>query len=411
MTGSTDLQHIVWITETASAIGGCEAYIAETARALRSRGLRSTLLYNPEQPSTIDYLNGFDAAFPMVSPTEQINQLTPDIVYIHRLQGIDKTHQIAAASARTVRFFHDHRLFCLREHKYTALTHRTCTRRLGAHCLACPGWLGRRKGFPYLKINRLSSLRRELDANRRFDHFVVGSSYMADHLGDHDFPDSRIHQLPLYAPSPSVPESTTEPELLLFVGQLVRGKGVDTLLRALALMESPVRLAIVGSGPQQDDLQRLARDLGVHSQVAFEGYLTGQQKSQFYAQAAVVVMPSRAPETFGLVGLEAMSFSTPVVASDVGGIGQWLHHGKNGVKISPNDPAALAAALQLLVTHPTQARVMGAAGRRLFEQQFTEDRHIDGLIDLFSSIAGQEVPDHQSPQPHTPSPQLIGQSL
>ncbi|MCQ6458653.1 glycosyltransferase family 4 protein, partial [Vibrio parahaemolyticus] len=72
--------------------------------------------------------------------------------------------------------------------------------------------------------------------------------------------------------------------------------------------------------------------------------------ASYYGRAQFVVMPSRMPEPFGLVGLEAMAAGVPVIASDVGGVREWLEDGRNGIAVPFGDAAAMAAAMDRLAT-------------------------------------------------------------
>ena len=107
----------------------------------------------------------------------------------------------------------------------------------------------------------------------------------------------------------------------LFVGQLVRGKGVDTLLNAFAKLQSKESLLdICGDGKQREELEEKSKGLGISSRIKFHGKVTADELSHYYDNAYAVVIPSRAPETFNLVGVEAMKHAKAVIATDVGGI-------------------------------------------------------------------------------------------
>lgn len=231
------LAHVLWIGESADYQGGCERYMAETAALLAARGVRSTLLYDPELPSSSDYLARFDAAFPAVDVAAQVADIRPDVVYVQRLSGAERIDALADVDVPVARFFHDHRLFCLREHKYTTLGRRTCTETTGTGCYACLGMIGRSPEWPGVRIKTLGSLEREQAANRRLDAFVVGSHYMADHVAAHGFDADRVHVNPLFAERPAdAPDVERRTDRLLFVGQLVNGKGLDLLLHALSTL-------------------------------------------------------------------------------------------------------------------------------------------------------------------------------
>jgi glycosyltransferase involved in cell wall biosynthesis len=101
-----------------------------------------------------------------------------------------------------------------------------------------------------------------------------------------------------------------------------------------------------------------------------------------------LVVPSRSPETFGLVGLEAMQRGLPVVASRVGGMGEWLREGETGLGFPSGDAAALAQAIDWLLDRPDVAAGMGRAGRLRVDSCFKAGRHLDGLVDLFDEVSG-----------------------
>ena len=386
--------HVLWVNDHAAFQGGAERYVHGTAALLAARSVHSSLLYDVDTPVDPAFARAFGrGAFPMVDLPRQVASLRPDIIYVHRLGDRGRLGQLRDCGVPIVRFFHDHQLFCLREHKYTGFGHETCTRSVGLHCYACPGFLHRRPDRS-LHVRTLRDLRSEQADNRRLDAFVVGSSYMADQVADHGFARERITVLPLFTESrPAQPTSTArERDLLLFVGQVVRGKGLDVLLRALAATRHAARLAVAGSGAQLDEARALASTLGLGARVAFLGSLDPSQLEVLYARAVALVVPSRSPETFGLVGLEAMQRGVPVIASRVGGMGEWLREGETGLGFPSGDATALANAIDWVLDHPDAAASMGGVGRARVESLFHPDRHLDGLVGLFGEISKRRMP-------------------
>jgi glycosyltransferase involved in cell wall biosynthesis len=165
---------------------------------------------------------------------------------------------------------------------------------------------------------------------------------------------------------------------LLAVGRLVAKKGFDVLVDAIALVERPVRLTVIGTGPLLGDLQSqiAARRLG--DRVELAGRRTHTTLPNEYARAHIVAVPSvvdTAGDRDGLpnVVLEAMASSRPVVASDVAAVSTAVGHGHTGLLVRPGDPAALAAALTSLVDDPARRLTMGRAGRAVVEHDFDLD--------------------------------------
>jgi glycosyltransferase involved in cell wall biosynthesis len=383
---------VAWLNEGASPLGGAERYVRETARELGERGVESLLLYDVNvSPDPHPVMREpFAGVFPIVDLARQLRELAPDVVYVHQLASLTAQRALRDSPAPVVRFFHDHRLFCLREHKYTTLGKETCTKTVGAACYPCLGFVGRAEGWPGVKLASPRRLRAEQELARRHCAFVVGSRYMAEHVVAHGFERERMHVLPLYARVPPAPPTPVEREedLLLFAGALTTGKGLDVLLRAMARTAHPCRLAVVGQGRQEAELRALVDGLGLSGRVSFLGPLAPEALSTLYRRAACVVFPSRAPETFGLVGIEAMGHGTPVIASRVGGVDEWLTDGGTGLGVRPNDPVGLAAAIDRLMAAPALRRTLGQRALEAYQERFLPERHVTRLLALLESVAG-----------------------
>jgi len=377
---------LIWINEHAAGVGGAERALFDAAGQLAAAGCENHLLYSAGGTLEAGFTQGFVGAYPIVDLPAQVEALRPAIVYAHRVPGIALAEGLAGLSVPVIRFHHDHELFCLRRHKYTTIGAHTCSRRTSAMaCYPCLGFLGPGRGALPISFRRLGPLHAEQAANRRFAGHVVASHYLREHLIEHDFPAERIHVLPPGITLPDVaPAVETGP--VLFVGQLVRGKGVDILLAALARLPG-VTAEIVGSGGQADELKSTARHLGLAERVRFLGHCDGSALAAAWNRAALVAVPSRAPETFNLVGIEALARGIPVVATAVGGMGEWLRDGVTGIAVPANDPGALAAAITRMRADPAQGRRFALAGRDIVAAKFTCAAHRDGLLTLFRSIA------------------------
>ncbi len=147
------------------------------------------------------------------------------------------------------------------------------------------------------------------------------------------------------------------PGRILFVGRLEPMKGVDTLLEAFAVMvrgsqrlapHHDSRIRIVGDGSQREMLERMATELGIADRVTFVGKVNHDQIAREYAQAEIFCGLSRS-EAFGNVFIEAQAAGCAVVATDLGGIPDIVHHEVTGLLVPPNDPSAAATAIERLL--------------------------------------------------------------
>jgi glycosyltransferase involved in cell wall biosynthesis len=151
---------------------------------------------------------------------------------------------------------------------------------------------------------------------------------------------------------------------VLFAGRLYRRKRVDTLVRAAAILRGRIpglAVRIVGNGPHAAPLGRLARELEVGDTVRWLGDVHRSQLAAEYNRADVFCLPS-VQEGFGIVLLEAMAAGKPIVASRAAAIPEVAPH---GLLVEPENPEALAAALETLYRLPEQRAAIGAEGLRL----------------------------------------------
>lgn len=151
------------------------------------------------------------------------------------------------------------------------------------------------------------------------------------------------------------------------VSRLRHEKGVDLLVRAAILLRAthPVRLVIVGAGPEEARLRVLAAPLG--EAVHFVGHQ--EDLSVWYSLLDIVVIPSR-KEALPRVALEAMAAARPIIASRIGGLPEAVNEGVTGLLVEPEDAEALASAMRGLMADPEGALRLARAGRERFESLF-----------------------------------------
>jgi len=163
-----------------------------------------------------------------------------------------------------------------------------------------------------------------------------------------------------------------ENRMVLFVGRIEPLKGLDTLIQAMSCLDlreihRPVHLAIIGGEPdvipedmteEMTRLQKLCDDLCMGGMVVFLGKRGQDTLPYYYSAAEVVVMPSLY-ESFGMVALEAMACGTPVIASEVGGLGYLVQNDVTGYTIPDSDPAELCEKLALLLGDANLRESMG----------------------------------------------------
>src|SRR5687768_11960779 len=222
----------------------------------------------------------------------------------------------------------------MRSYKYDWLSRKICTRPAALYrVLRCGACLARnRSSFWPVKWVSYRAKRKEIALNHGFERLVVASEYMRQELLRNGFaPDViEIHPPVPRAMEDRIPSSFSDRNLIIYSGQIIRGKGVDVLLRALKEVSAPFECIILGDGNHKAYCEQLAQELELGKRVRFAGFVPQEELRRYFAEATVSVMSSVWPEPFGASGLEAMRYGVPVVAFDAGAIKEWLIDGTNG---------------------------------------------------------------------------------
>jgi glycosyltransferase involved in cell wall biosynthesis len=220
----------------------------------------------------------------------------------------------------------------------------------------------------------------------RFGAAVAPSSALARFLIEHGMQPARLHVIPhgidMEPAQARERQGHGGPTVVGVASNLEHEKGVDVLIEACALAQHPVRLAVLGDGARRAELERLAEERGVDA--SFAGHV--DDVARRLGEFDVFALPSRA-ENFPLAVLEAMAAALPVIATRVGGVPEIVLDGETGVLVHPDDPAALAAAVDSLASDATARRNLGAAGARRVSEEFTADRMARRTLALYESLA------------------------
>ncbi len=388
---------ILFAHQNLGAFGGAEANILLTASVLKGRGHQVALLYQTntgknEQAWRETFSFVFRCAAPENIPAV-LREVEPDVIYLHTISDLQVLQELVGTGIPTVRMVHDHEMYCLRGYKYNYFTRKPCQRAVSFRCVfPCLASVARNRtgGFP-LKWASYRAKRAEIEINQVCDHFVVYSEYSKAELIRNGFDPSRIEiVVPIQCWGNDGPRSTfSDRNLLLYVGQIIRGKGVDLLLRALAKLEAPFECLIIGDGGHRKACERLSHSLGLSDRVRFTGFLPSEQIKAHYLEATALAVSSVWPEPFGMVGPEAMRYGLPVVAFDAGGISEWLTEGENGFLVAWGDVDGYARCLGRLLRDKALAKQLGRQGLERVNRDYEAGRQIDRIEAVLGSVANR----------------------
>jgi glycosyltransferase involved in cell wall biosynthesis len=175
-------------------------------------------------------------------------------------------------------------------------------------------------------------------------------------------------------------------KVVLFVGRLVRIKGIITLIEALAQIKmKEVVLLVCGEGELLGRLRQMVDNLGLNGRVIFAGRVSNNVLPKYYAMSSVCVIPSLF-ESFGIVALEAMSMGKPIIASDVGGIPEIIEHNNNGLLVKPGDSLSLAESITKILSDNDFANRLGINARRKAVSCFSMNNMLQQTVNVYRFV-------------------------
>jgi glycosyltransferase involved in cell wall biosynthesis len=346
-----------------AGISGSEAHLLSLLPGLRDRGWDARMLMLHEnEPGAWDFARALtDQGVPL------------DDVPMKR--DIDPS-----AFIRLARYLASDRPRILHTH----LVHADAYGQVAGTLARVPVRVSTKHGFNEFRQGRAFALADRAVAGLAHVHIAI-SQGLAHYLAETEGFDERSFEIVHYGISPSdgaEPYTGSEPRLLC-VGRLIPIKGHAVLLRAFAEAQEEVpglRLDIAGRGPLEPALRALAGELGIAASVRFLGYVSPIQGA--IEDSAIVVVPSIG-EGFGMVALEAMERSRPVIAAAVGGLGELVSPGETGLLVEPGEALPLRRAIVELASDLGRAAEMGVAGRRRALAEFLDSRCVERTEELY----------------------------
>ena len=162
-----------------------------------------------------------------------------------------------------------------------------------------------------------------------------------------------------------------EASVLCCMARFSPEKGHRILLRAFAGLKGNPYLLLLGDGAGRNDIEQLSDQLDVRDRIRFLGNVSDVRPS--LAASNMCVLASTAVETFSMAMLESMCMGVPVVATDIGGLSEAVFPGETGDIVPPGDMEGLRDALQKMLNHPDQMKIMGSNGRQLVLDKFSQE--------------------------------------
>lgn len=184
---------------------------------------------------------------------------------------------------------------------------------------------------------------------------------------------------------------------ILFLGVLIKRKGVSDLLEAIKILKEKgkcekLKFIIAGGGKEEETLKNKTEQLKINSLVEFVGWINGDKKKELLETSQMLVLPSY-NEGLPIAILEAISYGMPVVSTNVGDISAAVINDKNGYLIEPGDVEKLASSLEKVFESKTKYMKMSNESRSIAESKFSDDKYFGDIKNIYLALfeGSQEV--------------------
>jgi len=328
-----------------------------------------------------------------------LDRWRPDVIHAHNIYHQLTPSILAPARARRVPVLltlHDYKLACpvytfLREGQVC----EECLGRLPMPLLRhrCKGGSAAESGVLFAEALVHRALR---SYERGVSLFTAPSRFLADKIAAGGVAPERIVHLPNALPldagtleCPYAPPPVRDAPELLWVGRLSYEKGLATLLAAVARARRPLRLVIVGDGPEEESLRRLAGELDLGGKARFLGRRPRAEIPGLLAAADAAILPSEWYENAPLSVLESLALGRPVLASRLGGTPELVEDGETGWLFEPRDADALAACLDDWAAAPGERRRRGERAHAESRRRFHPDRILERTLALYARLGAR----------------------
>lgn len=179
---------------------------------------------------------------------------------------------------------------------------------------------------------------------------------------------------------------------IIFIGRLVYYKGVDYLIKSMALVNAESELLIIGDGENLFLLKELARKLNLEHKIKFLGSVGDEEKITYLISSDILVLPSTfKSEAYGIVQVEAMAYGVPVISTKIEGSGvDWVNkNGVSGIIVPACDEISLASAIDKILNDFSLKCKLSAGALTRFANIFNEDKMFESLMNYYKEVLRQ----------------------
>jgi glycosyltransferase involved in cell wall biosynthesis len=224
----------------------------------------------------------------------------------------------------------------------------------------------------------------------RFERVIAPSADAKDRLARAGFEPEQVVVMPYFCPviPAEQPRPIPQTKTITFIGRMAPNKGGEYFIEALGKLPDSVQGIMVGNitDGSESDVRELARQHGCQNRLTLRRWASQDEIVHILNRTSVFVFPSLWPETLGIVGLEALARGVPVVASDIGGVREWLEDSVNGLLVEPGSAGQIHDAVIALVEDERKLFAYGEKGIETVNSKILPAFHTEQLVRLYEQI-------------------------
>jgi len=386
---------VLHVNEHLAHKGGVETYLFGLLPRLEERGVSPIVAYGDGDPSLYEPVRhvpalgtaGFRPEARARSHMKRVLQEeAPDLIHVHNTQNVGAL-QASLDYGPTVVTTHDYRWVCPANNFFHERPQAICERTCGLGCFATTITKHCVTPRPQYTAYFYRRAKWGIEHAGDFAQVIAPSDGAREKYAASGFEEANTSVLPYFCElePADTPRPAPAPPTITYLGRVAANKGHEYFIQALGELPEFVRGRMVGgiSEGVAQSLRVLAAQHDCADRLELHGWASRSEVIDLLDETSVFVFPSLWPETLGIVGIEALSRGVPVVASDVGGVGEWCLDGKTGYRVPPKDGAAIADRVARLLSDEDRLRAFGEQGLELIREKFRPEKHVDWLLRLY----------------------------
>jgi len=387
--------NILLVNDFLQEVGGAERYFYDLKDLLIANGNEVEILGGRREDFRSFFGRFFSISF--FKKTIKIILLKKvDVVHVHNCSRVVSPSVIVASKllkVPVVMTLHDFHLYCPNTWAINS-NNEICLKGYSFKCFHTCALAGDKKFLFFLKWIKVGLHRKII--KKYVDCFISPSTALKVFLERSLNLNKKIILLPYFMDSSKVKKQHNgklefKTNYFLFVGRLSKEKGADIAIMAIDIIKnkfniSDIRLLIIGDGPEKENLKNLTKEKKLEKNIFFLGKIDNKLIDDYYQKSTCVLIPSLWMENNPLVAYEAMRNSKPIIASNIGGLGDLIDDKKNGFLFVPGNKEELAKLMKSLYLDAGLSERMGSYGNKKLKKDYAENGHYSKLLKIYKNL-------------------------